>query len=312
MPIGTTAALIGSAVLGAAGQASAANKAAKAQTNAANNDIAFQKETRDIIRGDLSQYRSGGLTAQQAYDYEMGLGNAPMIGGTMPAIEEFTSGGGNALAGFTDPSQVGGFQNPMQNGGGGDGRAVYQGPNSGPPGQGGGSGTQFRVNGQVFKTRQEAEAYAAAHMTGGTAYGGYTKTPGYDFRMKQGMDALQSSAAARGGLYSGAAMRDALQYGQDYASNEYGNYLARLGGRADAGMSAAQMSGQASQQAASGVSNALGNIGNAKAAGAIGVGNAFTGGLQNMASIYGYQNNLTSGAVGRPSTSAAIAQMRGP
>ena len=99
-------------------------------------------------------------------------------------------------------------------------------------------------------------------------------------------------AAVRLLLYSGAAMRDLLKYGQDYGSNEYGNYLSRLGARADAGMGAAQMSGQASQQAAAGVSNALGNIGNAQAAGAVGVGNAFTGGIQNMLGAWQYQNNM--------------------
>ena len=68
-------------------------------------------------------------------------------------------------------------------------------------------------------------------------------------------------------------MRDLMKFGQDCGSNEYGNYLSRLGARADTGMGAAQMSGQASQQAAAGVSNALGNIGNTQAAGAIGQAN---------------------------------------
>lgn len=245
------------AIGGALIQASAAKKAAKAQAQAADKDIAFQTETRDIIRGDLGVYREGGNLAQRALDYELGLANRPMFGGTAPTIEEFNIGGNQSASG----SYVGGVN-------------------------------KFRVNGQEFNTRAEAEAYANANMVGGQQYGGYTKTPGYDFRLNEGMNALQSSAAARGGLYSGAAMRDALKYGQDYGSNEYGNYLARLGARADTGMSAAQMSGQASQQAAAGVSNALGNIGNARAAGAIGVGNALTGGIQNLTGLWNYQKNM--------------------
>ena len=47
--------------------------------------------------------------------------------------------------------------------------------------------------------------------------------PGYDFRMSEGMKALQRSAAAKGGLMSGAAMKDIARYGQDLASNEYQN-----------------------------------------------------------------------------------------
>ena len=269
------------AIGGALIQGSAAKKAAKSQERAANQDIAFQKETRDIIRGDLAPYRTGGTLAQQALDYELGLASRPMIGGTAPTVETFTEGGSaSPMAG-----KFGGntFLNGM----------------FGPGGSAAGSGvTKYRVNGQVFNTLDEANAYANANRTGGTEYGGFTKTPGYDFRLQTGMDALQASAAARGGLYSGAAMRDALKYGQDYGSNEYGNYLARLGARADTGMSAAQMSGQASQQAAAGVSNALGNIGNAQAAGAIGMGNAITGGMQNMLGAWQYQKQMQ--AAGQP------------
>ena len=270
------------AIGGALVQGAAAKKAAKAQTAAANQDIAFQKETRDIVRGDLAPYRTGGVTAQQALDYELGLGARPMIGGTAPMVETFTEGG--RAPGATGP-QFGGntFLNSMYGVGGPAGAAAR------------GSGvTRYRVNGQVFNTLDEANAYAAANKTGGTEYGGYTKTPGYDFRLKQGQDSLEASAAARGGLNSGAAMRDLLKYGQDYGSNEYGNYLSRLGARADTGMGAAQMSGQASQQAAAGVSNALGNIGNAQAAGAIGVGNAITGGIQNGLGVWNYQQQMNA------------------
>jgi hypothetical protein len=259
------------AIGGALIQGSAAKKAARSQENAANRDIAFQKETRDLIRSDLGVYREGGGLAQQALDFELGLGGRPTFGGDAPTIETIAGAsrrvGSNATYGDNRPS--------------GSFRTVTD-PST------------YRVNGQTFKTMDEARAYANANRTGGTEYGGYTKTPGYDFRLQQGQDSLQAGAAARGGLYSGAAMRDLTKFGQDYGSNEYGNYLARLGARADTGMGAAQMSGQASQQAAAGVSNALGNIGNAQAAGAIGQANAFTGGMQNLAGLWNYQRNLNT------------------
>lgn len=257
------------AIGGALIQGSAAKKAAKSQEAAANRDIAFQTETRDLIRNDLGVYRSGGNLAQQALDFELGLGTRPMVGGQAPAIETYTIPG---TPGATSLSSSIIRKQPMGS------RAT----------------TGYRVNGQTFSTMEEAQAYANANRTGGTEYGGYTKTPGYDFRLQTGMDALQSSAAARGGLYSGAALRDSQKFGQDYGSNEYGNYLARLGARADTGMSAAQMSGSASQQAAAGVSNALGNIGNAQAAGYVGAGNALTGGLQNLAGLWNYQRNMNT------------------
>lgn len=274
------------AVVGGVAQASAANKAAKAQQNAANQDIAFQTETRDLIRNDLAPYRTGGYTAQQALDYEMGLGAAPMIGGSTPQIEEFdetTPGRFQPGGPSSDKNLFGGSTNPL-------------GLNT--PGVMGGPTTtrKFRVNGQVFNTREEAQAFANANRTGGTAYGGFTKTPGYDFRLREGTSALEAGAAARGGLYSGAAMRDLLRYGQDYASSEYDKYLNRLAGRADSGMAAAQMSGAASQQAAAGVSNALAGAGNARAAGAIGVGNAIAGGIGNALGAWNYQQNMRAGA----------------
>lgn len=52
--------------------------------------------------------------------------------------------------------------------------------------------------------------------------------PGYQFRLQQGQKALETSASARGGLLGGAATKAALQYGQGFASNEYGNAWNRL------------------------------------------------------------------------------------
>lgn len=45
--------------------------------------------------------------------------------------------------------------------------------------------------------------------------------PGYDFRMNEGMKALQRSAAAKGSLLTGGTAKAMTQYGQDYGSNEY-------------------------------------------------------------------------------------------
>ncbi len=51
--------------------------------------------------------------------------------------------------------------------------------------------------------------------------------PGYGFRMSEGMKALERSAAARGGLLSGATLRGVQRYGQDLASQEYQNAFNR-------------------------------------------------------------------------------------
>jgi hypothetical protein len=48
-------------------------------------------------------------------------------------------------------------------------------------------------------------------------------TPGYQFRLQQGEQGLNRTAAAQGGLLSGAAAKAMDRYNQDFASNEYQN-----------------------------------------------------------------------------------------
>src|SRR3974390_3150307 len=46
-------------------------------------------------------------------------------------------------------------------------------------------------------------------------------TPGYQFQLQQGMQALENSAAARGGLLSAGTGKQLEQYGQGLASTNY-------------------------------------------------------------------------------------------
>lgn len=47
--------------------------------------------------------------------------------------------------------------------------------------------------------------------------------PGYAFRLSEGQKALDRSAAARGGMISGAALKAATRFGQDMGSQEFQN-----------------------------------------------------------------------------------------
>lgn len=51
--------------------------------------------------------------------------------------------------------------------------------------------------------------------------------PGYAFRLQQGQQALERSAAARGGLLTGGTAKDLANYQQGLASQEYGNVYDR-------------------------------------------------------------------------------------
>lgn len=136
--------------------------------------------------------------------------------------------------------------------------------------------------------------------------------PGYQFRMSEGMKALERSAAARGLLQSGTTLKGIQQYGQNLASSEYENafsrYLTQREARMDpyrylTGMGQAAAAGQAANIGTTGA--ALADIaaqrGNAQAAGTMGAVNALAGGIgqvgQAVGSYYAnqpYMNYLQS------------------
>jgi len=55
----------------------------------------------------------------------------------------------------------------------------------------------------------------------------FQQDPGYAFRLSEGQKSLDRSAAARGGLISGSALKAAQRYGQDMGSQEYTNAFNR-------------------------------------------------------------------------------------
>lgn len=55
--------------------------------------------------------------------------------------------------------------------------------------------------------------------------GEFTESPGYQFRLDQGNKNILANQSATGNLASGRTLKALQQYGQDYASNEYSNFL---------------------------------------------------------------------------------------
>jgi len=51
--------------------------------------------------------------------------------------------------------------------------------------------------------------------------------PGYQFSLKEGINALEKSAAARGVLRTGGTLKDIIGYGQDRAAQQYGDVFNR-------------------------------------------------------------------------------------
>lgn len=129
--------------------------------------------------------------------------------------------------------------------------------------------------------------------------------PGYGFRMSEGMKALERSAAARGGLLSGATLKGIQRFGQDLGSQEYTNAFNRyqteraarlqpLQSLAGVGQTTAQQIGQAGQTMASNVGDLMTSGAAARASGYVGSANALTGALGNYLNYQQGQNMLNA------------------
>jgi len=129
--------------------------------------------------------------------------------------------------------------------------------------------------------------------------------PGYGFRMSEGMKALERSAAARGGLLSGATLKGIQRFGQDLASQEYQNAFnryqaerqARLGplqSLAGVGQTTAQQLGQAGMQTAQNIGDTQMSGAAARASGYVGGANALTQGLGTYLNYQQGQNMLNA------------------
>lgn len=114
-----------------------------------------------------------------------------------------------------------------------------------------------------------------------------TMDPGYKFRLSEGMKALDRQAAARGGLISGNALKATQRYGQDLASQEFGNAYNRLAKLADVGPQAAGVMSTLGQNYASNVGNITMGQGNTAANAMLARGSAYQRGLGDIASLYG-------------------------
>lgn len=155
---------------------------------------------------------------------------------------------------------------------------------------------------QQFKAPTAAEAEA---------------TPGYQFQLGQGLNAMQNSAAGRGSLLSGRTLADLNNFAQGTASTNYQNVFnnaltqygtayqsfrnnqsdtyQRLMGLSGEGLSAANSTGQFMSGMGGDIASLMGQQGAAAAQGTIGAANAYGSilpGIGNAFSQYGMLNML--------------------
>lgn len=203
--IGTTAAIIGAAAIGAVGSvasgamaASAANSAANAQVSATEKAIQAQKESEQQARQDSLPWMEAGKAALNQYMAEIGV-----------------------------------------------------------------------------DTGSNSEQLAAGSK--------FTETPGYKFDIQEGEKGVVNNLAALGLRRSGSALKALTDFRVGLAEKYRGQYLDRLSGAA--GMGQQQSSNLANISLVSGANQAqsLKDIGNAKASGYIGAGNAWSQGISGAA-----------------------------
>jgi hypothetical protein len=139
----------------------------------------------------------------------------------------------------------------------------------------------------------------AAGGAGGGDYGSlmrdfgmqdYQEDPGYQFRLKQGEQAINRNALARGRYNSGSVLKGLQDFNSGLASQEYGNafnrFQAQRGTKLNAlqslsgtGQSASNQTAQLGAQFGQSAGQNMIGAGNAAAAGTVGMTNAINNGL---------------------------------
>ncbi len=333
---------IGSAVIGshAAGkaadaQSSAANHAADLQYQASQNALGFQKQQYNTSQQELAPWLQSGQGALTNLNYLLGLGPSqggqpgqvpqpgqPSNGVGVPARPVGPSGYGGQPQSMALPrGSQGGYSPVATNAGPASGTSLPGAPVGGQPSTGvqgytpnttppntslGAYGSLMQPYGQTFKAPTAEEARL---------------TPGYQFAQQEGQNALERSAAARGGILTGGTAKALDQYSQGLADtnyqnvyqnalNTYGtnfnaynanqaNQYNRLASLSGVGQQTAQQLGLLGNQASQGISSNLlntaqnmgqdyQNAGAANASGYVGAANAWGGALG------GVSNNLSN------------------
>jgi hypothetical protein len=124
----------------------------------------------------------------------------------------------------------------------------------------------------------------------------FFNSPDYQFALKGGSQALDNSAAAKGGVLSGNQIRAQTEYGQGLATQNLQNYFQRLSGMAGQGIQAGGMLGQIGSGLGNGIvgSNTAANItgSNNQAQSIMGAGTAEASGY--LGSVKGLNSGLGS------------------
>jgi hypothetical protein len=259
-----TAVIGGSVITGLLG-AQAAGDAADAQRQSAQMGVDEQRRQFDQTRSDnlpwLTQGKSGLYKLSDLLGIDTPKGEAPtraMFTRTIPAVQ----GQATSLPGVTQ-TYTGGSPARDEVDEAGYQKALAE--------------WQALPSGRTSQFGSLLQPFTGANLA---------SDPGYQFGLDQGTHAVDQSAVARGGLFSGKTMRDLMQFGQDYGGTKFNEAFNRdassknqtysmLSGISGTGASTAGNLGALGANSANNISNLVTGAGNAQAAGIVGQANAW-------------------------------------
>lgn len=285
-------AVAGASVVGGYLSSKGAKDAAKAQAQGSDRAAQVQWDMFNQARTDNEPFRQGGVTGLQEYMALLGL---PTSGVSSAAASSASpanptwfgdNGARDDMAYYNDPNYrnawdtVARFHNYDPNNAftrkGEDRNKIA-------------AHMQSVYNQSLQKAQPKAGSAQGTSLTQAQAFDRFRNTPGYQFGLTEGVRALDSSAAAAGGLFSGKAAKELTKFGQSYADQQgFTPYMNRLASLAGLGQTATAQNNQLGMQTAGNVGNALQNAGNARASGIAGSANAWGSTLGQLGGVAGY------------------------
>jgi len=308
---------IGGAIGGALGglgdsaiSGGSASDAASTQAQGANAGVALQKQIYEQNRQDQMPFYNTGVAANQQLAYLMGL-NPSTSGTASGAPTGYTKMTGQEYATITNGK--GGAVAPgsysVANPGSPTGDTIYV-------------PTQYVPQGFQSTVDKLAPGATPDLPPGSSAANGafgslskpfsaadFVADPGYQFSVSEGEKALERSAAAKGGLMSGAALKAITEFGQGTAAQEYQqvydryntnqtNLYNRLAGLSGTGQVAANNNAATGTNYANNAATGIQNAANYNASGQVANTNAWTTGLNSavsgLSNYFGGNNGSTT------------------
>lgn len=235
---------IGAAAIGSSAQRSASRDATQAAQDATAQNTALQREVYAQNQAILNPYVQRGNAAGEQINALLGLGGGTTNSAGSAFIPGYTQQPIGAGYGTPTPAEI----RPALGAGGYEIRdpLYYIGQDMMSQGNGPAYGIGAATPATQTRTAQQAA---------NDAFDIFKNSTGYQFRVNEGTNALNSGYAGSGLLQSGAALRALDDYRQNMASNEFGNYMAYLGNQQGVGLSGASAVAGVGQNYANSISN---------------------------------------------------------